>query len=65
MCSYMCRKVGNEFVKLYKMIYAKKELTEQGRQEAHRLLNVMSKRQILKLSMKAMDEKVAENESTQ
>ena len=52
------QKVGNEFVNLYKMIYAKKELTEQDRQEAHRLLNAMSKRQILKLSMQAMDEKV-------
>jgi hypothetical protein len=51
------QKVGNEFVKLYKMIYATKELTEQGRQEQHRLLNVMSKKQILKMSMQAMDEK--------
>jgi hypothetical protein len=38
------KEVGNEFVGLFKMIYAKKEQTERGRQEANKLLRIMAKK---------------------
>ena len=58
------QKVGQEFVKLYKMIYAEKILTEQGRQDAHKILNLMSKKRILKLSQESMDRAIMEEETT-
>ena len=56
------KEVGNEFVGLFKMIYAKKEQTERGRQEANKLLHIMAKKQILKLTMESIDEKITEAE---
>jgi hypothetical protein len=38
------KEVGNEFVGLFKMIYAKKEQTEHGRQEANKCLRIMAKK---------------------
>ena len=56
------KEVGNEFVNLFKMIYAKKEQTERGRQESNKLLRLMAKKQILKLTMESMDGKITEKE---
>jgi hypothetical protein len=44
------------------MIYAKKEQTERGRQESNKLLRLMAKKQILKLTMESMDGKITEKE---
>ena len=51
-----------EFVGLSKMIYAKKQQMERGRQEANKLLHIMAKKQILKLTMESIDGKVTEKE---
>ena len=44
------------------MIYAKKQQMERGRQEANKLLHIMAKKQILKLTMESIDGKVTEKE---
>jgi hypothetical protein len=56
------KEVGNEFVGLFKMIYAKKQQTERGRQESNKLLHIMAKKQILKLTMESIDGKITETE---